>query len=226
MENTKARNLISVFVITVMVASVFAIPVFSNNYKVDAASKINIKFNANSGKIGKAKTKTILVTKGKKIGTKLPAAKLMKKSGYTFIGWYTAKKGGTKIKNTTKMNKKKTYYAQWVKSLTNEEKKLLDPKGWKCTDSGSTFWYKFNSDRTFRYVGTILDYYSNISTLMMKGNWSMKNGTLKLHYIQSEDDGKTWSKWLDSDKNITLGSDEYGIYLRDSWGNEYYKGQY
>lgn len=35
------------------------------------------------------------------------------REGYTFAGWYTEKYGGTRITNTTTVNKNTTYYAHW-----------------------------------------------------------------------------------------------------------------
>ncbi len=36
-----------------------------------------------------------------------------KRDGYSFIGWYTAKTGGTKVVSTTKISENTTIYAQW-----------------------------------------------------------------------------------------------------------------
>jgi uncharacterized repeat protein (TIGR02543 family) len=39
-----------------------------------------------------------------------------KRKGYKFSGWYTKKKGGAKIKSSTKMPANNvTYYAHWKK---------------------------------------------------------------------------------------------------------------
>lgn len=68
------------------------------------------KFNANGGmRYDYAKA----ITKGKKIG-KLPTAE---RTGYKFAGWYTKKKGGTKVTKTYKIKKNKniTLYAHWSK---------------------------------------------------------------------------------------------------------------
>jgi uncharacterized repeat protein (TIGR02543 family) len=63
-------------------------------------------FNANGGKTSKASIKKNYNTK---IGT-LPVAT---RTQYKFLGWYTAKTGGTKIASSTKITKNVTYYAQW-----------------------------------------------------------------------------------------------------------------
>lgn len=71
--------------------------------------KYTVTFHKNGGsKVSKA---SITVEKGQKIG-KLPTAQ---KKGYTFEGWYTAKKGGTKITSSTKVTKNQTVYAHWKK---------------------------------------------------------------------------------------------------------------
>lgn len=38
------------------------------------------------------------------------------RDGYTFAGWYTEKDGGTRITDTTKVEKNTTYYAHWTKN--------------------------------------------------------------------------------------------------------------
>jgi uncharacterized repeat protein (TIGR02543 family) len=75
------------------------------------SAKAKVKFNANGGKIGKAKTKTVTARTGKAIG-KLPTPKRAK---YRFAGWYTKKSGGAKITAKTKVKKSTTLYAHWKK---------------------------------------------------------------------------------------------------------------
>lgn len=77
--------------------------------------KYAIKFNANKGKVSK---KSKSVTSGKKYGS-LPTPK---RSGYTFAGWYTKKKGGSKITKTSYVSKasKHTLYAHWEKKKANK----------------------------------------------------------------------------------------------------------
>ncbi|MDR1815271.1 MAG: S8 family serine peptidase [Clostridiales Family XIII bacterium] len=69
-----------------------------------------VKFDPAGGKVD---VKSKDVKNGKKYGT-LPTPT---KKGYKFAGWYTAKKGGTKIKSTTKVLLAKTtkLYAHWTK---------------------------------------------------------------------------------------------------------------
>jgi hypothetical protein len=86
---------------------VSASSVYYAQYK---ANKIKVTFNANGGKVSGKKTKLIKKTFNSKIG-KLPNAT---KKSKKFIGWFTKKKGGKKIKSSTKIPVKKvTYYAHW-----------------------------------------------------------------------------------------------------------------
>lgn len=64
-------------------------------------------FNGNGG--GTPSPSTITKTYGSELGT-LP---ICSRTGYTFLGWYTASSGGTKISSTTKITGTVTYYAQW-----------------------------------------------------------------------------------------------------------------
>jgi uncharacterized repeat protein (TIGR02543 family) len=64
-------------------------------------------FNGNGG--GTPSPSTITKTYGSELGT-LPTCS---RTGYTFLGWYTASSDGTKISSTTKITGTVTYYAQW-----------------------------------------------------------------------------------------------------------------
>lgn len=64
-------------------------------------------FNGNGGST--PSPSTITKTYGSELGT-LPTCS---RTGYTFLGWYTASSGGTKISSTTKITGTVTYYAQW-----------------------------------------------------------------------------------------------------------------
>lgn len=64
-------------------------------------------FNGNGG--GTPSPSTITKEYNVALGT-LPTCT---RTGYTFLGWYTASSGGTKISTTTVVTKDITYYAQW-----------------------------------------------------------------------------------------------------------------
>lgn len=64
-------------------------------------------FNGNGG--GTPSPSIITKTYGSELGT-LPTCS---RTGYTFLGWYTASSGGMKISSATKITGTVTYYAQW-----------------------------------------------------------------------------------------------------------------
>ena len=64
-------------------------------------------FNGNGGST--PSPSTITKTYGSELGT-LPTCS---RTGYTFLGWYTASSSGTKISSATKITGTVTYYAQW-----------------------------------------------------------------------------------------------------------------
>jgi competence ComEA-like helix-hairpin-helix protein len=80
--------------------------------KIALPKPITIKFNGNGGSAG-ASEKTVY--RDRSFGT-LPKAT---RSGYTFTGWYTAKKGGSRIDadQTVTLTRTKTYYAHWEKAV-------------------------------------------------------------------------------------------------------------
>ena len=95
---------------------------------VTGTASYKVTFNANGGKAS-ASSRTVKAKKA--IGT-LPTAT---RAGYTFSGWYTKKSGGTKIKTSTKITKKCTYYAQWKKVTVSKGNitKLTNGSGKKMT---------------------------------------------------------------------------------------------
>ena len=74
-----------------------------------AAKKYTVMFDANGGTV---KTKSKTVKAGSAYGS-LP--KNAKRTGYTFLGWFTKKNGGTQVLSTTIYTAKKdtTLYARW-----------------------------------------------------------------------------------------------------------------
>jgi hypothetical protein len=80
-----------------------------------ATAKVKVTWNANGGKIGAAKSKSVKITKGKSVG-KLPTAKRAK---YKLNGWWTKKSGGKKVTKSTKVTKKVTFYAHWKKTAVS-----------------------------------------------------------------------------------------------------------
>ena len=71
-----------------------------------------ITYNANGGSVSPTSTS---VTHGSSISS-LPTPT---RSSYTFLGWYTASSGGTKITTSTTFTSAQTIYAHWVVSATD-----------------------------------------------------------------------------------------------------------
>ena len=85
------------------------------------ANEYTVTFDANGGNV---KTSTKKVTYGQTYG-ELPIAQLQ---GSSFVGWFTAKSGGTPVTNTTevKITSNQTLYAQYSK---NAYEVTLNPNG-------------------------------------------------------------------------------------------------
>lgn len=89
-------------------------------------------FNGNGG--GTPSPSTITKTYGSELGT-LPTCS---RTGYTFLGWYTASSGGTKISTTTVVTKDITYYAQWS---INSYTLTFNPNGGTVTPTSKNLEY-------------------------------------------------------------------------------------
>ncbi|MCR5273281.1 MAG: InlB B-repeat-containing protein [Lachnospiraceae bacterium] len=100
----------------------------------EGTSKYTVTLKANGGYIGSSGTtsKKKTVTYGKKYGTLTSP----KRKGYTFLGWYTKKSGGSKVTKSTKVttSKNHTLYAHWkkislgkttIKSVKNSSSKAI-----------------------------------------------------------------------------------------------------
>lgn len=89
-------------------------------------------FNGNGG--GTPSPSTITKKYNVALGT-LPTCT---RTGYTFLGWYTASSGGTKISTTTVVTKNITYYAQWS---INSYTLTFDPNGGTVTPTSKNLEY-------------------------------------------------------------------------------------
>ena len=113
--DTKNRNTISISLIIIMLSSVFALPLLSENFNVDAASsKCKVTFKANGGKFKSNKKTHIKKIKKNKSISKLPKPT---KKGHKLKGWYTKKKGGKKVTKKTKFKKNTKLYAKWTPKI-------------------------------------------------------------------------------------------------------------
>ncbi|MDE5965060.1 MAG: InlB B-repeat-containing protein [Eubacterium sp.] len=82
-----------------------------------SVTNVTIKFDGNGGTASATKLSNIKV--GDIMGSKIPTAT---RYGYIFDGWYTAKNGGTKYTNSTKItssDNNRTLYAHWISKLDN-----------------------------------------------------------------------------------------------------------
>jgi uncharacterized repeat protein (TIGR02543 family) len=93
----------------------------SITFTVVGVPKYKVSFNLNgaSGTAPVART----VYEGRTIG-ELPTVKAP--AGWTFLGWYTAATGGTKITSSQIINSAQTYYAHWSKC----DMGFYTPSGW------------------------------------------------------------------------------------------------
>ena len=89
-------------------------------------------FNGNGG--GTPSPSTIT----KKYNTALGTLPICTRTGYTFLGWYTASSGGTKISTTTVVTKDITYYAQWS---INSYTLTFNPNGGTVTQTSKNLEY-------------------------------------------------------------------------------------
>lgn len=89
-------------------------------------------FNGNGG--GTPNPSTITKEYNTALGT-LPTCT---RTGYTFLGWYTASSGGTKISTTTVVTKNITYYAQWS---INSYTLTFNPNGGTVTPTSKNLEY-------------------------------------------------------------------------------------
>lgn len=74
----------------------------------------------------------------KEYNTALGTLPTCTRTGYTFLGWYTASSGGTKISTTTVVTKDITYYAQWS---INSYTLTFNPNGGTVTPTSKDLEY-------------------------------------------------------------------------------------
>lgn len=89
-------------------------------------------FNGNGGETPSPSTIT------KEYNVALGTLPTCSRTGYTFLGWYTASSGGTKISTTTVVTKDITYYAQWS---INSYTLIFNPNGGTVTPTSKNLEY-------------------------------------------------------------------------------------
>ena len=139
--------------------------------------KYTVTFNGGS-------PKTIKVENGKKISTVIKTLPTIKKKGYTFKGWYTAKTGGTKVTTNTVITKTVTFEPHWTKvtvgqttinkltpkskSFTVTYKKVNGAKGYeiryskKSNMSGATKALSTSTSATIKKLSAKKKYYVQV----------------------------------------------------------------
>jgi len=101
-------------------------------YWISTRRSYTATFNGNGG--GTPSPSTITKEYNTALGT-LPTCT---RTGYTFLGWYTASSGGTKISTTTVVTKDITYYAQWS---INSYTLTFNPNGGTVTPTSKNLEY-------------------------------------------------------------------------------------
>ena len=119
-------------------------------YKADASinNDVTVTFNANGGSCS---TSSKAVEQGSKIGT-LPTPT---RSGYTFVGWYTSKDGGSApITTSTTVSDGVTYYAHWTSNRISGDRVRFDAMG--GTLPGATATYSLAGTNTARGTNALI----------------------------------------------------------------------
>jgi uncharacterized repeat protein (TIGR02543 family) len=86
------------------------VPASSVTYYAQWIALYTITFDANGG--SEVYPNSVIVEAGQTVGN-IPEEPT--RAGYKFLGWYTAKSGGSKVSETTLPVKSQSYYARWVK---------------------------------------------------------------------------------------------------------------
>ncbi len=76
--------------------------------------RYTVSFHANGGYIG-SKSVGVSTKSGQLYNTALGGLPTPKRKGYLFLGWYSAKSGGSKIQPTSRIVADASYYAHWAK---------------------------------------------------------------------------------------------------------------
>jgi uncharacterized repeat protein (TIGR02543 family) len=157
----------------------------NTDYKITVQSVYEVKLNANSGVVSPA---------SQQVGANTAVGKLPKatRTGYKFVGWFTAKSGGTKISDKFIVSNNATYYAHWtaktstVKFNVNKGKKLSSTKAKKTVTYAKKYGklptptrigYKFKGWYTDKYLGTKIKASSKVKitkTTTLYAHWKKK----------------------------------------------------
>ncbi|MFP3152934.1 InlB B-repeat-containing protein [Lachnospiraceae bacterium ZAX-1] len=164
-----------------------------------------------------SQAKTYTVTFDKNSGTKLSSTKrnvgynqtigelpTVQKKGYTFKGWYTEKKGGSKVTPNTQITKDQTLYAQWSKVAKPKQGGTPTLKNSKSKQL-SVSYAKVNGAKGYEIA------YST-SKKFTKPTTKSTTGTTLKKTIKSLKKGKTYYVKVRAYKTDSTGSKVYGSY--------------
>ncbi|MEE1303535.1 MAG: InlB B-repeat-containing protein [Agathobacter sp.] len=155
---------------------------------------ITITFNPMGGNIEKGKY-SINCVANTPVGILPNAAK----KNNRFKGWFSAKKGGTKLTSTTKLQTSQTFYAQWEEKEpgTKTVMVVLKPKAYK---NASGYVVQYSTSRSFSRSKT-----SSVSIKKSSG----KRITVKIPNVKL---GKTYYFRVRGYKTKKNGKKSYGAY--------------
>lgn len=183
------------------------------------APKYLVRFNPNGGSVSTTAKK---VYKGNKYNS-LPTAS---RKGYEFLGWYTAKSGGSKVASTTIVKKgaDHTLYAQWKKTKytvkyvtgggTNNSK---NPSAYYITSSTVTLKNPARKGYTFKGWYTSSTYKTKV-TKITKGSignktfyakWSVNQYTIRYNKNGATSGSMTDTKSCKYNTSYTLKSNTF-----------------
>ena len=116
-SNSKILTVSSTGLVKAVATGTATVTAYTGGNKLKATCSIKvvnpyiIKFDKNA-KVAELSTKPWEIKPGNALNKTLPTPEY---SGYYFLGWYTAKTGGTKVTAKTKPSKSMTLFAHWVK---------------------------------------------------------------------------------------------------------------
>lgn len=179
--------------------------------------RIVVKFNGNGGTSSLSAKQVLYGGSSNNLYGELPTAN---RNGYTFIGWYTAAAGGTKVTNITALRSASdhTLYARW--SATPYTLKL-DAKGGSVSSRSKTIYY-------YKTYGTL-------PTPSRKGytfkGWYTQAGTkVSASTVHKQTSGRTiYAHWTADKYTLTLNANggkisgtDYGSTSKTvTYGNTY-----
>jgi hypothetical protein len=134
-----------------------------------------------------------------------------------------------KVNKNTVPKKSTTYYAQWGKTLTTSEKRMVGT--WNMKQSaGSTSLsvsYIFREDKTYSSLTLRIssDNRGRVSSSKSQsiGSWSVSGNTIHFTNRQFQSNNNNWMSIADSSLKLRLGSDEKGQYFLDDYDRKTYK---